>query len=69
VKWENIKQLQVPVLDIKEQAKLTEKLNKAREARQRAESIESEAIRDLEDRLGLRNQKAQHRIKAAEPPS
>jgi len=68
VEWGSIKGLSIPILDIEKQKEVTDKIREADRIRKKADQIEENAIDDMEDKLGLTNEQADHRLKAAEPP-
>jgi len=68
VEWEEIKEFEVPLPDVERQRDVRDRFREAKEMRDEAEEIEMQAVEGVEEELGLRNEQAEHRLKAAEPP-
>lgn len=69
VDWDALRELEIPLMDLADQRELTGDIRRANEMREEADRLEENAVSELEDELGLRNEKALDRLKAAGPPS
>jgi hypothetical protein len=69
IDWNALRDLDVPMLDIKDQMEQTDDIRRADEMREEAKELEEGAVETVEEELGLRNKKAIDRLDAAGPPS
>lgn len=69
VDWDALKDLEIPLIDMEAQKEKTNDIRRADEMRNEAKILEERAVSDLENELGLRNEKATDRLDAAGPPS
>jgi type I restriction enzyme M protein len=68
VDWDEMKSFDIPIYTMEKQQEMKEKLQKANRMREKADEMEQQAVEDIENELALRNEEAEHRLKAAEPP-